>query len=137
MTTEERAQMNSLCTQIQNEKEYAKFVMLLRELDILIEQKGVRFGHRPFQRDWRSNKPSRTVPAVVRKVLNSVGPGHPEKVEISIETADELFREIRIDNVLTTADGQTVALQNSARVDVTFEAELEDTIQEAPKPGLS
>lgn len=127
MTTEERVQMNSLCAEIQEEKKYDRFVMLLRELSTLIERKEVRFEPHPNNREWQRNRPWRTVPAIVKKLLKPVGPGQPEKVEISIATADDLFREIRIENALTSTDGQTVALEEGAHVDVTFEAGTKDT----------
>lgn len=50
-----------------------------------------------------------------------------KKVEIAIEKADELYREIRIENVWTTDEGEKVGLQRGAQVDVTIEAEPEDT----------
>lgn len=39
--------------------------------------------------------------------------------------ADELFREIRVDNTLTGIDGEPVALREGAHIDVTFEAETQ------------
>jgi hypothetical protein len=36
-------------------------------------------------------------------------------------------REIRVDNVLTDKDGDTVSLKRGAEVDVTIEADKEDT----------
>ena len=122
MTTEERVQMNSLCTQIQEETNYVRFVMLLRELSTLIERKEVRFEQHPQMREWQRNRPWRTLSAIVKKVLKPFAPGEPEKIEILIETADELFREIRIENALTSTDGQRVALKEGAHVDITLEA---------------
>jgi hypothetical protein len=43
--------------------------------------------------------------------------------------AEELFREIRIENRFTDADGQPVALKDGARLNVTFEADAKDTIR--------
>jgi len=45
------------------------------------------------------------------------------KVEILIPAADDLFREIRIENQLTGVDGKPVALAAGARVTLTVEAE--------------
>jgi len=53
--------------------------------------------------------------------------GQPAKVEISIGQADDLFREIRIDNNFTDVNGGPVALTDGARLDVTFEAETMKT----------
>jgi hypothetical protein len=49
--------------------------------------------------------------------------GQPAKVEISISQADDLFREIRIENNFSDVDGVAVALRIGALLDVTVEAE--------------
>lgn len=41
----------------------------------------------------------------VQKVLRPIVPLEPEKAQISVEEADELYREIRIENVLTDENG--------------------------------
>ena len=51
----------------------------------------------------------------------------PEKAEISVEGADELYREIRVDNEMLDASGKPVSLKPGAHVDVTIEAEPEST----------
>ena len=136
MTAEERTQMNALCIRIQEERDYDKFAVLLGELNNLVERKVGRFGRRPLHREWQRTRPWRTVPATVKKTFKSVHPSQPEKVEISLETADELFREIRIENALTSVDGETVALKDGAHVDVTFEAELEQTTARPTNPTV-
>jgi hypothetical protein len=62
-------------------------------------------------------------PAVVQKVTKPLYPDQVEKVEILIPAADDLFREIRIENTFTDVSGQRVALRNGARLDVTLDAE--------------
>jgi hypothetical protein len=69
-------------------------------------------------------KPKTKKPGVVRKIIKH--PGEPEKVEISVGGADELYREIRIENTLEK-DGEKVKLKDGAPVDVTVEAEDKDT----------
>jgi hypothetical protein len=133
MTTEECNEMNVLCARIQEEKDYAKFVALLRELGDLIERKEVRFRRPANHREWRRNRPWRTIPGMVTKVLKAVDPAESEKVEISIEAADPLFREIRIENILMSVRGQAVALKDGAHVDITFEAEGKETVEETRK----
>lgn len=54
-------------------------------------------------------------------------PDQSEKVEVLITEADELFREIRIANKLTGPEGEPVSLKQGVRVEVTFEAEVQDT----------
>jgi hypothetical protein len=68
----------------------------------------------------------------VKKIVKPVFPGEPDKVEISISAADDLFREIRIENRLNDADGQVLALKNGVQVDVTFEADANDTVKKLP-----
>lgn len=51
------------------------------------------------------------------------------KAEIGIDAADELYREIRIENTLTDNKGRQVELKQGARVDVMVEAESSETIR--------
>jgi len=127
MTEEERITMNALCIRIQEEKDYDKFAASLQELKQLIARKEGRFGRRTDVPDSRHSRPWRTVPAVVQKVLPPVYPEQLEKVEIRISTADELYREIRLENRLSDVDGRPVAMQTVASVDVTIEVNSNDT----------
>ena len=74
-----------------------------------------------------SEKNSITLPGTVEKIIRSAIPDVPEKAQIAVEGADELYREIRIDNTLTNQDGEEVSLKPGARVQVTLEAEPEAT----------
>jgi hypothetical protein len=65
---------------------------------------------------------------VVHKIIKSPVPGIPEKAEIAIEDADDLYREIRIENTLEDDKGRKVALKPDAEVDVIVEADKEDTV---------
>lgn len=69
-------------------------------------------------------KVSTTLPGKVEKVIAPPpGSGEPEKAQVAVEGADHLYREIRIPNRLTDADGKTVKLKEGADVEVTIEAE--------------
>lgn len=70
-----------------------------------------------------SGKPSVTLPGKVEKVIAPATPEETEKVQISIEEADTLYREIRIENSLTDEEGNEVKLKEGVDVDVTVEAE--------------
>ena len=59
----------------------------------------------------------------VNRLIKSVDPSKPEKAEIAIEEAEELYREIRIDNVVTGEDGTKASLKPGADVDVIVEAD--------------
>jgi len=78
-----------------------------------------------------SEKPSTTLPGTVEKIIKAVSPSDPEKAQIAVEGADDLYREIRIENTLTKSDGKKVGLKQGAEVDVTVEAPVSDT---TPKP---
>src|ERR1700733_2541489 len=112
MTPEERERMNSLCLGIQEEKDYNKFASMLHEMSELIARKEQRRFQQHPRVTWQKNKPWKTVPAVVNKLVKSGFADEPERVEISITGAENLFREIRIENKFTGIDGGPVALTN-------------------------
>jgi hypothetical protein len=78
-------------------------------------------------------KPSVTLPGTVEKVIESVHPSMPEKAEIAVEGADELYQEIRIENRLTDTSGDDVRLKEGARVEVTVKAEAVETTAKTRK----
>jgi hypothetical protein len=75
-------------------------------------------------------KTSTTMPALVEKIIKSPF-GEPEKAQITVETADHLYREIRIENTLTDENGRKVGLKPGAEVEVTVEADTDDTTPKA------
>ena len=58
-------------------------------------------------------------------------PDRPEKVEIIFDAADEPFRELRIENKFAGADGHLIALSDGVQLDVTVEAEINDSLSAA------
>jgi len=52
-----------------------------------------------------TGKPSTSLPGTVERIIKPRDPSEPEKVQISIEGADHLYREIRITNALTDENG--------------------------------
>jgi hypothetical protein len=66
-------------------------------------------------------------PGIVRKVIKPVHPSLPEKAEIAVEGADELYREIRIENTLEDEKGEKVRLKPGAEVEVIVEADKSAT----------
>jgi hypothetical protein len=74
-----------------------------------------------------AERPSVTLPGTVEKIIPPLHPKEPEKAQISVEGADELYQEIRIENSLTDENGDSVRLQKGAQVDVTVEADPEAT----------
>jgi hypothetical protein len=78
-----------------------------------------------------TENPSVTLPGTVEKIIKSES-SDAEKAQIAIEGADELYREIRVENSLTDEDGNEVRLKIGASVEVTVEAPPEAT---SPKNG--
>jgi predicted DNA-binding antitoxin AbrB/MazE fold protein len=60
-------------------------------------------------------------------VLKPVVPREPEKVEISVDEADDLYREIGVENVVEDETGKKASLKPGAKVDVILEADTDDT----------
>jgi hypothetical protein len=75
-----------------------------------------------------TEKPIAIMAGTVEDVIESPFPSDPEKARISVEGADHLYREIRIDNTLTTENGEKVSLKPGAQVKVMVKAEPETTI---------
>src|ERR1700687_956802 len=72
-------------------------------------------------------KPSVTLAGTVERVIESPHPNVPEKVQIAVEEADDLYREIRIENTLTKKNGEKVSIKKGAHVEVTVEVPPEAT----------
>ena len=72
-------------------------------------------------------KPSTTLPGTVEKIIRPPDPKEPEKAQIAVEGAEELYKEIRIENALKDENGNDVRLKPGATVEVTIEAEAEAT----------
>jgi uncharacterized cupredoxin-like copper-binding protein len=82
-----------------------------------------------------TEKSAATMPGTVQKIIKPPHPDLPEKAEIAVEGADELYREIRIENTLTDEKGNEVKLKPGASVEVTVEAEPKDTVAKHAKPN--
>ncbi len=80
----------------------------------------------------KKKKPKTTKPGTVEKIIKSPYPQIPEKAEISVEGADHLYREIRIENTLEDEKGKKVKLLEGAQVEVTVEADPKDTVPKTP-----
>ena len=76
-------------------------------------------------------KPSATLPGTVEKIIKAPHPNAPEKAQITVEGADHLYKELRIENSLTDENGNEVHLKQGAKVDVTVAADPEATTAKA------
>ncbi len=72
-------------------------------------------------------KKKKKLRGTVEKVLKPIISSQPEKAQINIEGAEELYREIRIENVVTDENGQKARLKPGAQVDVIVEADSDAT----------
>jgi hypothetical protein len=77
-----------------------------------------------------SEKPSTTMPATVEKIIKPAFPSQPERAQIAVHGADQLYRELRIENSLTDENGEKVRLKPGAEVEVTIAADPEDTAKD-------
>jgi hypothetical protein len=77
-------------------------------------------------------KPSVTLPGKVEKIIPGVVPTMPEKAQIAVEGADDLYKEIRVENTLQDENGKPVGLKPGAEVEVTIEAEKQATEPKSP-----
>ena len=74
-----------------------------------------------------SKKKRKRLRGKVQKVLKPIVPLELEKAQISVDEADELYREIRVENVLTDENREKVRLKSGAEVDVILEADTDAT----------
>jgi hypothetical protein len=65
----------------------------------------------------------------VNKIIKPIVPSEPEKAQVDIEGADDLYREIRIENTLTDEHGEEGRLKEGAPVDVSIEADTDATLK--------
>jgi hypothetical protein len=75
----------------------------------------------------KEEKPSVTLPGTVEKIISGCHPDETEKAQIGIDGADELYREVRIENTLQDENGRAVSLKPGAQVDVTIAADVAAT----------
>jgi hypothetical protein len=87
-----------------------------RRVGMVNDPKGEKVGN---------EKPAVTLPGVVERIVKPITPSEPEKAQIVIQGADDLYREIRVENTLANAAGEKVRLKPGAEVDVTIEAPAE------------
>jgi uncharacterized protein YfaS (alpha-2-macroglobulin family) len=65
----------------------------------------------------------------VQKLIKPISPNLPEKAQIEVQGADDLYREIRIENEMTDENGDKVRLKQGAEVDVILEADSSATLK--------
>ena len=86
---------------------------------------------KPSSDNVDEEKPAVTLPGVVEKIVKPIIPSEPEKAQITVLGADDLYKEIRVENTLENAAGEKVRLKPGAEVDVTIEAAV-DAVEKKP-----
>jgi hypothetical protein len=71
----------------------------------------------------------RKMHGTVQKILKPLTANQPEQAQIEIGEAEELYREIRIDNEVIGEDGQKAKLKPGADVNVIVEADSSATLK--------
>ena len=80
--------------------------------------------------DSPASQASMTFPGKVEKIIPAVVANRSETAQVAVEGADELYRELRIENKLRDNAGNSVSLKKDAQVEVTITADSDAT---APK----
>jgi hypothetical protein len=68
-------------------------------------------------------EPSITMPGMVRKIIRPPPLNQKEKAQISVDSADRKYRNLRIENILVGENGDDVKLKKGAHVEVSVAAE--------------
>jgi hypothetical protein len=71
-------------------------------------------------------KKRKKLKATVEKVIKPTAV-QPEKVQLNIHDAEELYREVRIENEVADEQGEKAKLKEGAKVDVIVEADSNAT----------
>jgi hypothetical protein len=88
-----------------------------------------------WQEPPMTEKPSTSLTGTVEKIIPPRMPQETEKAQIAVEQADHLYKEIRIENKLTDADGEPVKLKPGAQVEVVVQAEPGSTVKAGGRPS--
>jgi|tagenome__1003787_1003787.scaffolds.fasta_scaffold15452395_1 hypothetical protein len=72
------------------------------------------------------SKSKTTKRGTVKKIIEATF--EPEKAEISVSGAEDLYKELRIENKLEDENGKEVKLKPGAEVTVVVEADEKDTV---------
>jgi uncharacterized protein YfaS (alpha-2-macroglobulin family) len=70
-----------------------------------------------------TENPSTTLHGTVEKIIASRVSSEAEKAQISVDGADDLYKQLRIENTLTDEGGNEVRLKRGATVEITVKAE--------------
>jgi hypothetical protein len=74
-------------------------------------------------------KKRKKLQGTVQKIIKPFSPNQPERAQIEVRGADELYRELRIENEVTDEQGGKARLKPGAEVDVIVEADSSATVR--------
>jgi len=74
-------------------------------------------------------KKRKKLQGTVQKIIKPISPKQPEKAQIDIQGAEDLYRELRFDNEMTDEKGEKAKLKDGAEVDVIIEADSTATLK--------
>jgi hypothetical protein len=77
--------------------------------------------------DSSAGQASVTFPGKVEKIIPAVVASRRETAQVAIEGADELYKELRVENKLQDNAGNSVSLKKDAEVEVTITADSDAT----------
>jgi hypothetical protein len=75
------------------------------------------------------SKKRKKLKGTVQKIIKPFSPNQPEKAQIEVREADDLYRELRIQNEVADEQGGKAKLKLGAEVDVIVEADSSATVQ--------
>jgi len=81
-----------------------------------------------YRRELHEEKTEGYQTGEIQKIIKFPHPGLPGKAEISVEGANHLYREIRIENTLEDENSRTVKLKEGTQVEITVEAGTKETV---------
>jgi len=76
-----------------------------------------------------TKKKKKVLRGTVEKVIQPISVRESEKAQIGIEEAEDLYREIRIENELSDETGEKVQLRPGDHVDIVVEADSSATMK--------
>lgn len=119
LVKEQKRPSSIVAKELANEHDPAKIIDLAKELTKALDDEATL--NKIEAEKVNGEMPTVTLSGVVQKIVKSVG-AEPEKAEITLQGAEDLYKEIRIDNALVSASGETVPMKPGTEVDVTIVA---------------
>jgi hypothetical protein len=83
----------------------------------------------PKRRNSPMGKKRKKLQGTVQKIIKPLSPNEPEKAQIEVQDADDLYRELRIENEVADEQGGKARLKPGAEVDVIVEADSSATLK--------